>query len=42
MSDLVVMRGENNIDVNTTTVNNIPGWVGKPKGMLQILWERGC
>ena len=35
------MRNENNIDVNKTQSNDIHGWVGKPKGMLQALWERG-
>ena len=41
VTDLLTMCNENNIDVNKTQSNDIPGWVGKPKGMLQILYERG-
>ena len=39
--DLIAMCNENNIDVQKNTSNDIPGWLGKPKGMLQILFERG-
>ena len=38
--DLIAMCNENNIDVQKNTSNDIPGWLGKPKGMLQILFER--
>ena len=32
---------DNNISIQKTVKKKIEGWVGKPKGMLQILWERG-
>ena len=30
-----------NILIQFTTKKVLEGWVGKPKGMMQILWERG-
>lgn len=30
-----------NIPIDFTTKKILEGWAGKPKGMLQILWERG-
>ena len=41
VTDLLTMCNDNNIDGNKTQSNDIPGWLGKPKGMLQILYERG-
>jgi hypothetical protein len=32
---------QNNLPVQDTTEIIKDGWVGKPKGMLQVLWERG-
>ena len=30
-----------NIPTKTTSKKILEGWVGKPKGMMQVLWERG-
>jgi hypothetical protein len=38
---LVSICERNNIPVRRTIPMIQEGWVGKPKGMLQILWERG-
>lgn len=35
------MCQENNIETTETNTDIDPGWLGKPKGMLQILWGRG-
>lgn len=31
----------NNIDVKTIRLREKKGWEGQPKGLLQVLWERG-
>ncbi len=31
----------NGIHVEEEICHDIEGWEGKPKGMLQVLWERG-
>jgi hypothetical protein len=30
-----------NLGINTVTHRKKPGWAGKGKGLLQVLWERG-
>ena len=32
---------ENGIELTYDEPEVIQGWVGRPKGMLQVLWERG-
>ena len=32
---------ENEIELTFTEPVIIPGWLGKPKGLLHVLWERG-
>ena len=39
--ELIQMCHENNISIIEDIAGVIPGWVGKPKGMLQVLYERG-
>ena len=36
-SDLILMCGEHNIDTTVTNAHLNPGWLNKPKGMLQVL-----
>jgi hypothetical protein len=38
---IVEVCKQNNIPYKVTTKIINEGWNGKPKGMLQILWERG-
>ena len=38
MTDLIVVCKKNNIDI-TNTSNNVPGWLGKPEGMVQVLFK---
>jgi hypothetical protein len=38
---LVKLCQQNNVPYEITAPKIKEGWVGKPKGMLQILWERG-
>ena len=40
-SELIVLANENNVPISTSENNVTKGWVNKPKGILQILWERG-
>ena len=39
--ELVALAIKNNIPVTYTQVDITKGWVNQPKGMLQILWQRG-
>ena len=39
--DLVALCGQRNISVTVEECELKEGWLGKPKGMLQVLWERG-
>jgi hypothetical protein len=39
--DLVALCGPRNIAITVEEQKVKEGWLGKPKGMLQILWERG-
>jgi len=39
--DLIKRAEENGISSKVTTAKIIEGWQGKPKGLLQVLWERG-
>ena len=39
--ELVQMCKDRNIPTDITNPVVIPGWLNKPKGMLQILYERG-
>jgi hypothetical protein len=39
--DLVALCNPRNISVTIKVQKVKEGWLGKPKGMLQILWERG-
>ena len=32
---------DNGVELTFTKPVVIPGWIGKPKGLLQVLWERG-
>jgi hypothetical protein len=38
LQDLALKHG---ISLTTEKVLKRPGWVGAPKGLLQVLWERG-
>jgi hypothetical protein len=38
---IVELCKQNNVPYKVFTETSIEGWTGKPKGMLQILWERG-
>jgi hypothetical protein len=40
-ADLLALCGQRNILVTIKECQVKEGWLGKPKGMLQILWERG-
>ena len=40
-NDLENHARQYNIDLTYLSQKKIEGWVGKPKGLLQILWERG-
>ena len=40
-SELIVLAIENNVPISISENVVIKGWVNAPKGMLQILWERG-
>jgi hypothetical protein len=35
------LANEHNIPITVKVDKKVEGWVGKPKGLLQILWERG-
>ena len=39
--DLVALCGQRNLPITIEEQEIKEGWLGKPKGMLQILWERG-
>ena len=39
--DLVALCGKQNISITIEEQDVTEGWLGKQKGMLQILWERG-
>ena len=41
MKELQTFANRNGIDVFEDKLQIIPGWEGKPKGLLQVLWERG-
>jgi DNA-binding transcriptional regulator YhcF (GntR family) len=38
---IVELCKQNNVPYKETTETINEGWMGKPKGMLQVLWERG-
>ena len=40
-SELMSMCAIHNINIKTTYSFGMPSWVGKSKGMLQIIFERG-
>jgi hypothetical protein len=40
-ADLLALCGQRNILVTVEECQVKEGWLGKPKGMLQILWECG-
>ena len=39
--DLVALCGQRDLPITIEEQEVKEGWLGKPKGMLQILWERG-
>ena len=39
--ELQEISEKHNIDLTYSHQGVIKGWVGRPKGMLQVLWERG-
>ncbi len=39
--ELQILCKQNNIPIEEELDEVVEGWEGKPKGMLQILWERG-
>ena len=39
--ELITLCNENNIAVEAEVCNNIDGWCGRPKGLLQTLLKRG-
>jgi hypothetical protein len=39
--DLLALCGQQNLPTTIKEQGVKEGWLGKPKGMLQILWERG-
>ncbi len=41
MEDLHLLAGNHGIATTIEEDEVIPGWLGKSKGLLQILWERG-
>ena len=41
MEDLYLLAGNHGIATTIEEDEVIPGWLGKSKGLLQILWERG-
>ena len=41
LKDVQQLTLQNNLPIQFTQKKNIEGWHTKPKGMLQILWERG-
>ena len=41
LSSLQTAARNNGIPIEETTPKIIEGWEGKPKGLLQVLWERG-
>jgi hypothetical protein len=40
-ADLLALCGQRNILVTVKECQVKEGWLGKPKGMLKLLWERG-
>ena len=41
-AELIEFAKENSISTEIEVIYKImEGWIGKPKGMLQILWEHG-
>ena len=41
LAELQELARTNNVDVKTNTIREKKGWQGQPKGLLQVLWERG-
>lgn len=39
--ELQDLARENGIETHKEVDKNLPGWEGKSKGLLQVLWERG-
>ena len=42
VEEVHVLANEHNIAITVEVAKMVEGWVGKPKELLQILWERGC
>ena len=40
-TELITLASEHHIPISKTDNDVVKGWMHKPKGMLQILWERG-
>ena len=38
-ADIISKTKENDMSVEENEHNNKEGWIGKPKGMLQVMWE---
>jgi hypothetical protein len=41
LNELQELAKNNNVDTKTERVREKKGWEGQPKGLLQVLWERG-
>jgi hypothetical protein len=41
VAELQQFPQDNHIDLSRDKEDIIPGWEGAPKGLLQVLWERG-
>ena len=41
MKEIQEIAGLHNIPITVEEDDVVEGWVGKPKGQRQILWERG-
>ncbi len=39
--ELIDFAKNNNVDLHEDRELVIPGWQGQPKGLKQVLWERG-
>ena len=40
-TELITLASKHHIPISKTNNDVVKGWMHKPKGMLQILWERG-
>jgi hypothetical protein len=41
LAELQQIASDKNLDVRVERTRERKGWVGQPKGLLQVLWERG-